>query len=222
MCLSSVVELNMSLTFSNPLKGIDRCPQCNVAKPLLQVQWEGQTRPDILSGTRWLVYECSSCHRLTMAEGNMASYEGGNLPRNGPSMQIRRLYPAPVSVDASLPSAAQRYLRQAIETKFAPDAAVVMAASAVDAMLKAKGYSSGTLYSRIDVAIKDHLLTEGMGKWAHKVRLEANAVRHADEEITPPTEEDAGQVIEFASALGDFLFVFTARVEEGIKEADPT
>jgi hypothetical protein len=136
-------------------------------------------------------------------------------------MEIRQLYPAPITVDASLPPDAQRYLKQAIETKFAPDAAVVMAASAVDAMLKAKGYSSGSLYSRIDAAIKDHVLTEGMGQWAHKVRLDANAVRHADEEVTPPTVDDAGQVIEFASALGDFLFVFTARVEEGIKEAEP-
>lgn len=211
----------MALHFSNPLTGVGRCPQCNVAQPLLEQKWLSQTQVSFAVAAYWAVFECSSCHKLIMAEGNPGLLNQGRMPADGPSREIKRLYPAPISVDASLPPDAQRYLKQAIETKFAPDAAVVMAASAVDAMLKAKGYSSGTLYSRIAAAIGDHVLTEDMGKWAHKVRLEANAVRHADEEIKPPTKDDAGQVIEFASALGDFLFVFTARVEEGIKEAEP-
>jgi hypothetical protein len=144
----------------------------------------------------------------------------GKIPNGIGANEIETLYPKPAHVDVSLPKDAQRYLKQALDTVFAPDASVVMSASAVDAMLKAKGYEQGSLYTRIDQAVKGHVLTEGMGKWAHKVRLEANAVRHADEAIGPPSEKDARQVLEFASALGDFLFVFTARVDEGIKDAE--
>ena len=78
-----------------------------------------------------------------------------------------------------LPDPARTFLQQAFETLHAPDAATVMAASAVDAMLKDKGYKTGTLYTRIDQAVKENVLTQGMATWAHAVRLEANGVRHS-------------------------------------------
>jgi hypothetical protein len=155
---------------------------------------------------------------MILAEGQAARRDSrGNTAAE--HAIITRLYPGRRSVDASLPPAAKRYLQQAIDTIHAPDASVVMSASAVDAMLKAKGYLEGSLYSRIDKAVAEHVLTEGMGTWAHKVRLEANAVRHADEDASP-TGEEAMEVMEFATALGDFLFVFAARVEEGVKRAN--
>tara|TARA_R110002020_G_scaffold253836_2_gene467453 strand:- start:23 stop:520 length:498 start_codon:yes stop_codon:yes gene_type:complete len=155
-----------------------------------------------------------------MAEGQEAIGSNANGYRNGASPYfVESIYPKPVIVDASLPEDARRYLKQAIDTVFAPDASIVMSAAAIDAMLKEKGYEEGSLYSRIDQAVKDHVLTESMGTWAHKVRLDANAVRHADGTRPPVDEADARKVLEFSSALGDFLFVFSARVSEGIKDA---
>ena len=85
--------------------------------------------------------------------------------------------------------------------------------------LKKKGYTDGSLYSRIDKAVKDHLLTEAMGAWAHEVRLGSNRPRHADDENPHVSEREAGQSVEFAEALGNFLFVLTARIERGIELA---
>ena len=45
-------------------------------------------------------------------------------------------------------------------------------------MLKKKEYKKGSLYSRIDKAAEDHLITEEMAKWAHEVRLDSNEPRH--------------------------------------------
>lgn len=39
------------------------------------------------------------------------------------------------------------------------------AGSAVDAMLKELGYTKGSVYERIDQAVKDRRLTEAMGPW---------------------------------------------------------
>jgi hypothetical protein len=125
------------------------------------------------------------------------------------------MWPAPQAVPEELPDRAQAYLTQAISSIHAPVGAVVTAASAVDAMLKSKGYKEGSLYSRIDAAARDHLITTEMAAWAHEVRLEANDQRHADEEAPLPTQEDAARIIEFAQALGQFLFVLPARVERG-------
>ena|SRR5437763_10762081 len=94
-----------------------------------------------------------------------------------------------------------------------------MAGSAVDAMLKAKGYSEGNLYSRIDQAIADHVLTSEMGEWAHWVRLGANRPRHADKDTPHVSPAEAQQSVEFARALGEFLFVLTSRIARGIEQA---
>jgi len=94
----------------------------------------------------------------------------------------------------------------------------MLTASAVDAMLKAKGYSEGSLYIRIDKASKDHLITEEMAKWAHAVRLDANDQRHADEGSELPTEADAKRSIDFATSLAMFLFTLPARVSKGLAQ----
>ncbi len=98
----------------------------------------------------------------------------------------------------------------------------MLAASAVDAMLKAKGFKDGSLYSRIDKSVAAHLLTAEMGKWAHQVRLEANDQRHADEAASLPTAEDARRSVDFARALASFLFVLPARVSRGIEDSKPS
>lgn len=92
----------------------------------------------------------------------------------------------------------------------------MLTASSVDAMLKAKGYTEGSLYSRIDKAAADHLITADMAHWAHAVRLDANDQRHADEAADLPSEVDARRCIDFASALGQFLFTLPARVKKGL------
>jgi len=206
--------------FGKHIQDIERCPQCNVAKPSLTAMWTSDLQA-VENGhqrQRWGVFQCSNCQRMTMAEGMAMPLNQGQV--RSEHQIIVRLYPTVREVDKSLPDDAQRYLKQAVDTLFAPDASTVMAASAVDAMLKAKGFRDGSLYARIDQAVQDHVLTEGMGRWAHKVRLEANAVRHADDQAPQPTAAEAAQVVEFASALGDFLFVFTARVDQGVSEAE--
>jgi hypothetical protein len=89
-------------------------------------------------------------------------------------------------------------------------------------MLKAKGLSDGSLYARIEQAGGQHLITQEMAAWAHEVRLDANDQRHADAAVSLPTEADARRSIEFAQALGAFLFVLPARVAEGRRNAGST
>jgi Domain of unknown function (DUF4145) len=120
--------------------------------------------------------------------------------------------------DDAIPERAREYLRQAQETFAQAAASIVVSASAIDSMLKAKGYKDGGLYSRIDKAAQDHLITADMANWAHQVRLDANDQRHADEAAPLPTEADAKRCAEFAFALGEVLFVLPSRVTRGIQD----
>ncbi len=194
---------------------IERCPQCGIAAPNLYRTWLDSQQDrfsDIL--IQWAAYKCQSCSQYCLVYGvgpaSMASQEG---------ILVEKIYPEPeLSIPEELPDRAREYLRQAKESIGQPAGAVVLAASAVDSMLKAKGYKEGSLYSRIDKAASDHLITDGMAKWAHHVRLESNSQRHADDSDPLPTVEDARRVIKFTDALVQFLFVLPALIDQGIEQ----
>lgn len=138
---------------------------------------------------------------------------------DGPDREVLELYPTGIDIDASIPDRVRAYLDQAVNSLSAPSGAMMLAASAVDAMLKSKGLKEGSLYSRIDKAATEHLITSDMALWAHHVRLGANDQRHADEDAALPTAKDAQRAVEFSLALAQILFVLPARVQRGIAEA---
>ena len=184
---------------------LDRCPHCSVASPNLEQRDKLITENHDASLQRlWVLYVCSTCGGIVSAWG----LHGPN-PNNIPAIDW---YPTTSDVDEDIPERPRVYLKQARESLHAPSGAVMLTASAVDAMLKIKGLTEGTLYTRIEKAIASHLITDDMGKWAHEVRLDANDERHAE----LPSEQDAKRVIDFAIALAEIMFVLPARVVRGI------
>ena len=153
----------------------------------------------------WSVYVCISCGGVVTAWAVNHNAEVGEY------------FPTSLQVDAELPERPRAYLQQAQDSLHAPAGAVMLAASAVDSMLKLKGYVDGSLYTRIEKAATDHVITKDMATWAHEVRLDANDQRHADDAVTLPNEEDAKRVLDFASALAEIMFVLPSRVLRGLR-----
>ncbi len=187
---------------------LDRCPHCGVDRPRLTGTFHTETKDHRGENIRlWRAFTCGRCGGVVIAA---AAAHG---------MPVLEMYPAPTEVDEAIPATAKAYLSQALSSLHAPAGAVMLAASAVDAMLKAKGYKDGHLYPRIKKAAQDHVITESMAQWAHEVRLDANDQRHADEEASLPTTADARKCVDFALALGQFMFVLPARVARGLEAA---
>ena len=201
------------------LQGVRRCPHCAKADPTLTAVWAtdrdvGTPRGDGGKPQKWAAYLCGSCGSVVTACGAPGDAIGSlATPR------VYKIFPSAPTVDDTLPPIAKRFLEQAMETLHAPDAAAVMAGSAVDAMLKEKGYEKGSLYDRIDKSVADGILTKAMGDWAHSVRLGSNRPRHADKDRPHVSPEEAARSVGFAKALGDFLFVLTAQIEEAVQHA---
>jgi hypothetical protein len=186
---------------------LERCPHCKVAKPLLGRVWNMDTADHAKGNKRfWSIYLCNSCGGVVLAVSPIDA-----------AHDITCIWPAPQAVAEEVPARAREFLSQAIASLHAPAGAVMLTASAVDAMLKDKGHKDGSLNSRIDAAAKAHLITDEMAAWAHEIRLDANDQRHADEAASLPSEADAAKAIEFANALAQFLYVLPARVERGRK-----
>lgn len=186
---------------------IQRCPHCSIDYPNLnKVLNEFSTSEDNRTNTRhWKVYKCARCGGVVTAY----AYR--------PNGEVKEIYPSFDEVDESIPAKIKAYLQQAIDSVFAPAGSVMLCASAVDAMLKEKGYIDGSLYSRINKGVEEGLLTKEMATWAHEVRLDANDQRHADENSELPTTEQAKQSIEFTRTLAEFLFVLPNKVKRGIE-----
>ncbi len=127
---------------------LTRCPHCRVDSPSLLSKANFETS-GIVGGARrfWRAYACARCG------GGVTACSGQDA---GVAQQV---FPEPDSVDEALPSPAREYLIQARDSLAAPAGAVMLAASAVDAMLKAKGYTEGNLYPRINRAAEDHVIT---------------------------------------------------------------
>ena len=187
-----------------------QCPHCALSRPqILLVHNPDPVRAlDGTGATGWAAYRCTSCAGWILVRG----YTGfeGRYPI------VTQVFPGFKQAHEDLPQSAKVYLNQAMQTLASPDASAVMSGSAVDAMLKAMGYVKGSVYERIDEALVDHKITENMAQWAHSVRLEANRPRHSDSEKAHLSADEARQSLEFAEALGNFLFVLTARIERGI------
>ena len=205
----------LGITLGWQLQGVPQCPHCSISNPVMRQVWDSASyiassgrenleRADGRALDMWAVYSCSTCGSLVMVKAN---------PAQG---FVTAIFPSVKKAHEDLPAMAKIFLQQAFDTLHAPDAAAVMAGSAVDAMLKDLGYTDGTLYARIDKARDEHLLTQGMADWAHEVRLGSNRPRHADENRPHVSVDEAKQSVEFAEALGQFLFVLTARTRRGI------
>jgi hypothetical protein len=188
---------------------IARCPHCGVGRPQVGLLNDFGAR----GRRRWAAFTTTCCGGVLLAIGPEGAHG------HGPTDPIETIYPGARSAAVEIPDPARTYLQQAFETLHAPDAAAVMAGSAVDAMLKHFKLIEGSVYSRIDEAVSQHILTAPMGEWAHEVRLGSNRPRHADTKNPHVSPHQAQQSVEFAEALGHFLFVLSSRVKKGIEDA---
>jgi len=183
-----------------------RCPHCGVSRPSMHLLSSHKT--NYFDGKAheqksWSTYSCSTCGGVALTRTPTGS------------LYIDKMWPESATVSDAIPERAREFLTQALGSLNAPSGAQMLAASSVDAMLKEKGLKTGSLYARIGEAATSHLITAEMAEWAHEVRLDANDQRHADDNATLPTPEEAKKTIEFVQALAQFLFVLPAMVTRG-------
>jgi hypothetical protein len=149
------VSTGNGLAMGQQLTGLKRCPHCGVASPNFISAWASQgptNRTDGGARLNWGSHCCTSCGAIVtccaVIQGNSATFLG--------------VFPDPKTAHEDIPEPARTFLQQAYETLHAPDAAAMVAGSAVDAMLKEHKLVEGSLYSRIDEALAKNLLTKGM------------------------------------------------------------
>jgi hypothetical protein len=203
----------MSIELDDHLN-LERCPHCSIYKPnLLKKTEDLQTNSAKEKSLKiWRVYSCSNCGGAVLAGfvHNAINY----------CRYVHEIYPCGYDeLDNSIPSRVRKYLQQAIDSTSSPDGSIMLCASSVDAILKEKNLTEGSLYKRIDEAYQQGILTIDMKTWAHQVRLEANDQRHSDNDSTHATIAQAKQAIEFTKTLAEILFVLPSKVTRGLEDS---
>ena len=199
---------------TNILYHIDRCPQCGVSLPLLTLI----SKPDkhyttSFNETFWFfTVKCSKCRRHVLCYGETDRSNTLSDDETPDRISLLQTFPSIESAAVEIPEKPRRFFDQALQSIHAPDGALMLSASAIDAMLKDKGYKDGSLNNRIDKAADAGLLTEQMKAWAHEIRLSANEPRHSDDAFDGATESQAQQAIQFTKALAEYLYVLPQRV----------
>lgn len=204
-----------SLLLANgPIKqlALSRCPQCGIANPNLEMMYRSPVLTGKLNSTErvYVVWMCATCGDCIMSRhhAQLDINIGDNVVvRNG-------LWPTTAKVSSTIPQPAASYLQQAMDSLAAPDGATMLAASAILAMLKAKGHNkSSKLYEAINSAIQANELTPELAAWAHKLRLDANDPRHADDEAPHRTVEEARELVAFSTMLAEIWFVLPHKIQ---------
>src|SRR5260370_38062433 len=113
---------------------LEQCPHCGVNAPNLFLIHSFETTSFKPGPNRyWKIYACKGCGGVVSAASTQSS--------NGEASEI---YPTSTEIDLSIPNPARSYLAQANSSLHAPAGAIMLAASSVDAMLKAHGYKDGS------------------------------------------------------------------------------
>jgi hypothetical protein len=219
------------MVMAETIEGLAECPHCGRAKPgtVLLDRKAVSERLRGIDADRcviWGMYRCTSCQNVVLAES--VQMVGNDSIKN--RADIRRVFPEPATVSATIPTTARRFLQDAQSSLHASSASILSSNSAIDAMLKEVGFPrcgadgrERSLYVRIEEAAQTGPLTKGMAEWAHAVRLDANDQRHADDGLAKLSDDElrvrAESTLKLAKAIGEFLFVIPAMVEAGKRSA---
>ncbi len=182
---------------------LKRCPHCGIENPNMvnTAGFKGNDRT-------WGTYACSQCDGIVLACTRQLFDQLAGFYHQQPQEY---------AADASFPPRAKAFFEQAVQSLNAPAGAVMLASSAVAAMLKEVGYSEGSLYSRIEQAADDKVISDDMALWASWVGLDKDEDDDEGDEL--PTTEDAHRMLDFVKMLGEWLFVFPEKVKRGIQTA---
>ena len=197
------------LNIIGDLVGVYSCPHCSVANPQLKELWASKEplyRGDVpVIGRLWATYQCTSCSDVVLVKCAWSSRTAANKPWDDKKYDVDTIYPSAKIAHEDVPEPARTFLQQALEhvARARRGCGNGWRSSRRDAQEEG-AHRGELLYSRIDKALKDNLLTQGMADWAHNVRLGSNRPRHADEHEPHVVPEQAKQSVEFANRLEIF------------------
>ncbi len=186
------------------------CPTCESkvdAKLLAERQYAGD---DYNDRTKTVFLECPICHGCLVASQEMVQtdydeWDWSPATRNWPQ-------PA-VILDYGIPKLTRKSLEEAKKclSAHAYSACAVMCGRAIEAICTEHKTKAKTLAAGLRELRDKQVIDQRLFEWGDSLREKRNIGAHATEEDV--TREDARDVLEFAAAISEYVFVLSAKYE---------
>jgi hypothetical protein len=161
-----------------------------------------------------VLLKCPACNEAVFATRPMDTFE---YPK--PHMDwgsLKRVWPNPDGgdLDLSIPFRVRKSLDEAQKCVGAQSylAAAVMVRRTLEAVANHFGVTSGSLPSRLGALRDKGVIDVRMLEWADSLRKHGNLGAHDTEGNV--TEQDAKDLVEFAEAICDYVFVLSKKFED--------
>ncbi|MFI0874600.1 hypothetical protein C6W96_08680 [Streptomyces sp. CS149] len=191
-----------------------QCPHCDA--PNLGTQrgtWElAPEGNDLFEPTLYTLVSCDKCRSPQLLEQTGNVVAGGFFGWNDAVRQWPRDASGPLS--PSIPRPIAREMREARSCFRAKlyTATAVMVRRTLEGMCVDQGTQKKQLFAALG-ELRDANKIEGrLFDWAQALRVLGNQGAHFSKE--PVSQEDAGDALELAEALLDYIYVFTAKYEK--------
>jgi hypothetical protein len=186
------------------------CPRCDAkvdAKTLASKQYRGDD--DLPSATHFL--ECPVCHLCIVAEQAQFGPDEFSSPI--------RLWPNPsssTSLHFSIPELTQQSIEEAQKcfSVRAYAACAVMCRRALETICAEHKTKSKILAGGLKELRDKKIIDEKLFEWGDALRQHGNIGAHASEDAEPVSREDARNLLEFARAICEYVFVLSAKYAE--------
>ncbi len=189
---------------------IIECPHCSAnvdGKILGEKAWSADDSGD---PRKVVLIECPTCDSALLGYTEIAQMADGEFDWNRPT----RLWPKPAeSLHHTIPREVRKALKDATKCfeSSVYSASAVMAGRAIEAMCKDK-VGAGTLAKGLQKMKEKGIIDEKIWTWANALREERNLGAHASG--TDVSEEDAKDVLDFANAICEYVYVLTKQFDE--------
>ncbi len=161
----------------------------------------------------FIVYflECPVCHRTMVGHSDLMRIDIHEWDYSQPT----RLWPSPSKhLDWSIPTSVRKSIEEARKCFGAKaySACAVMCGRAIEAVCKEHGSKKWRLAQGLN-ELKDNGIIDGrLFEWGEALRDRRNIGAHAtDEDIS---REDASDVLDFTTAICEYVYVLTQKYEE--------
>jgi HEPN domain-containing protein len=177
-----------------------------------------KTKPNSRKVLNFDTYKCGNCANYIMVFWSADEHHAGGY---NPAQGLHAYRTVPFAIggwdgEDYWPDNAKRHWKQAHNAvnRGDYDAAVVMARSAVQAIVRDKKAKKGDLYHEINDLVVRGMIPNIVGELAHEVRELAKPSAHPTEDEKPVEAQDAREIVEFLDILLEYGYDLPHKINE--------
>jgi hypothetical protein len=193
------------------------CSYCemNVNAKIIAQYTEGQQSEDWEDKKKYLFLECPSCSSVLLATRTLdLNYMGNAVEWTRPVRVWPEQDKAP---DSALPKLVRRSIEEALKCYKAKAylACAVMCRRALESVCLENGVKARNLAMGLKELLQKKVIDEKIYQWGEALRAHGNIGAHATKEEITIT--DAKDLLEFTTAICDYVFVLREKFEKFMK-----